>query len=373
MADPQIAFVGCADANYEQGRQGQQVRALVEHLMAGTLEGTDEYYLRARPLQPTSAHYGVGKNGEIHQYVRDEDTAYSNGILIKPNYAAAPWLRDAPWPKPITANHFTISIEHEGNHVWEHGLVGGTVLQWWQPTEAQYQASLWLNNMLAQKHGIAIKREYIMRHSDFNSSMAIGGKGWCPGQRFNMTRLLSDLTAMQPAPVINEYRFVQPPTISLPVFEQVLRKYNSPALTDPPQYPASLYYNLCTETGHGINPAVALAFFVHESQCGTDGVAVLTKSWGNVRTPQNPALVTQDSPYHDPVNGDFAKYPTFLDSLRDWILRILGPKYLGSNPNLSLHDAIQKYAPASDKNDPESYYRTVMQLLATWAEASAGH
>ena len=41
-------------------------------------------------------------------------------------------------------------------------------------------------------------------------------------------------------------------------------------------------YNLGIK--YGINPAYALAFFVHESGCGTKGVARFTKSLGNIRT-----------------------------------------------------------------------------------------
>jgi hypothetical protein len=90
----------------------------------------------------------------------------------------------------------------------ENGEIGGEVLEWWQPTEPQYQAGLWLTNKLVTEQRIGIDRASITRHSDYNSSMKPGGKGWCPGLGFPMPRLLDDLKALSapPAPTVGGSR-----------------------------------------------------------------------------------------------------------------------------------------------------------------------
>ncbi len=71
--------------------------------MGGSLAGTDSWF--ANPLSQVSAHYGVGLNGEIHQYVALSDGAWANGILEFGN----------TWPGPagVNPNYLTVSIETE--------------------------------------------------------------------------------------------------------------------------------------------------------------------------------------------------------------------------------------------------------------------
>lgn len=47
--------------------KGYKTIAIVDHIMAGTLSGTDSWF--ANPASQVSSHFSVGKNGEIHQYV----------------------------------------------------------------------------------------------------------------------------------------------------------------------------------------------------------------------------------------------------------------------------------------------------------------
>jgi N-acetylmuramoyl-L-alanine amidase len=66
---------------------------------------------------------------------------------------------------------------------------GAKVFTWWKPTEVQYQAGLWLHRQLIARHGVALERAHITRHSDFDHV----NKWFCPGQGFPMPRLLHDL------------------------------------------------------------------------------------------------------------------------------------------------------------------------------------
>lgn len=78
--------------NYTAGRGGHKIDHITLHIMAGFLAGTDSTF--ANPAMQTSAHYGIGRNGEIHQYVRENDTAWADGNAL--------------------SNQTGISIEHEG-------------------------------------------------------------------------------------------------------------------------------------------------------------------------------------------------------------------------------------------------------------------
>ena len=78
--------------NHYNGRNGYQVTHITLHIMAGYLAGTDSVF--TNPASQASAHYGIGADGTIHQYVSEADGSYSDA-----NYVS---------------NNSTISIEHEG-------------------------------------------------------------------------------------------------------------------------------------------------------------------------------------------------------------------------------------------------------------------
>lgn len=106
--------------NHYTGRQGYGVTHITLHIMVGYLAGTDSTF--ANPSSQSSAHYGVGATGEIHQYVAETDGSYSDA-----NYAS---------------NCSTISIEHEG------GMADGTVC-----TQACIDASARLCADIARRYG----------------------------------------------------------------------------------------------------------------------------------------------------------------------------------------------------------------------------
>lgn len=85
-----IAWVG--SPNHYNGRNGYAVTHITLHIMVGHLAGTDSVFLNAN--SQASAHYGIGADGTIHQYVSESDGSYSDANF--------------------TSNNSTISIEHEG-------------------------------------------------------------------------------------------------------------------------------------------------------------------------------------------------------------------------------------------------------------------
>lgn len=84
-----ITWIG--SPNHYNGRNGHTITHITLHIMVGHLTGTDSVFQHPGGA---SAHYGIGADGTIHQYVSENNGSWSDA-----NY---------------TSNNSTISIEHEG-------------------------------------------------------------------------------------------------------------------------------------------------------------------------------------------------------------------------------------------------------------------
>lgn len=165
---PQIEWIG--SPNFTPGRRGQRPVVIVCHIMAGTLAGTDSWF--SNPASKVSAHFGVGQDGTIHQYVREEDAAWANGKV-----QGVPWPAWADRPR-VNPNLRSLSIEHEGHP--EEGL-----------TEAQHQASLALIRYLCDRWAIPADRDHLLGHYQLDAV----DRPNCPGPHFPWERLMRDLAA----------------------------------------------------------------------------------------------------------------------------------------------------------------------------------
>lgn len=145
--------------------------------------------------------------------------------------------------------------------------------------------------------------------------------------------------------------FVNRPRISRTAFARVLADAGSPAASEA----AAIYAAL---VARGLDPAVALAFFQHESSYGLKGIARSTRNWGNLRKSQGRAARTAKG---------WAHYDTWAASAEDWGDLILG-RYVGRGL-ATVRAALPVYAPSSDDNAPERYADTVIKLVARWAAA----
>ena len=85
-----ITWIG--SPNHYNGRNGYKITHITLHIMVGHLDGTDNVFKNSG--SQASAHYGIGANGAIHQYVSESDGSWSDA-----NYAS---------------NNSTVSVEHEG-------------------------------------------------------------------------------------------------------------------------------------------------------------------------------------------------------------------------------------------------------------------
>ena len=132
--------------NFWIGRKGYRPEAIVIHIMDGTLVGTDSWF--ANTTSQVSAHYGIGKNGEVHQYVQESDAAWHAGRVDVPV-----WKLIKP---SINPNLYTIGIEHEGkpDDVW---------------TDAIKQSSATLIREICQRWQIPINRDHVVGHFEIFS------------------------------------------------------------------------------------------------------------------------------------------------------------------------------------------------------------
>lgn len=127
--------------NQTAGRGTQKPEVIVLHVMDGTLTGTDFWF--ASSESQVSAHYGIGKDGEVHQYVKEENQAWANGRVQNPSFKL--------YKPNVNPNSYTISIEHEG-----------TATSVW-PKEMK-EASAKLIKEIAERWNIPIDRDHVIAH-----------------------------------------------------------------------------------------------------------------------------------------------------------------------------------------------------------------
>lgn len=165
MIDQKVVWIG--STNNTRGRRGHKPRAIVIHIMQDSLHSVDNFFNNPDPAPdaPVSAHYGIGKLGEIHQYVAESDTAWHAGRVSN-----STWAGITPGVNP---NLYTIGIEHEGRSG-----------QPW--TQAMYESSAWLIAQIANRWSIEINPANVIRHADIYDV-----KSFCPGTGVDLGILIS--------------------------------------------------------------------------------------------------------------------------------------------------------------------------------------
>jgi N-acetyl-anhydromuramyl-L-alanine amidase AmpD len=162
-----MAIIDVPSPNYKSGRSGYSPIGIVVHIMDGSLAGTDSWFQNRE--SKVSAHYGVGKNGEVHRYVAEENTAWHAGRVAAPTWSL---LKPAADSKYINPNLYTIGIEHEGHEDTE-----------W--SDAMYSASALLIKDICNRWGIAANRLHIIGHREIYAVKT------CPGQKVNFQKLIA--------------------------------------------------------------------------------------------------------------------------------------------------------------------------------------
>jgi N-acetyl-anhydromuramyl-L-alanine amidase AmpD len=152
-----------ASPNYWPGRPDGDPIALVIHTAAGTMAGMDRWF--SIEESESSAHFGIGLDGSIHQYVNLGDRSWTNGILETGN----------SWPGPdgTEPNHFTVNIETEDKGIDVYPV-----------TEDQYQATLRVGKLILARYP---KIKYLMTHRSLDPKTRVHDPGprWLDSGRFS--------------------------------------------------------------------------------------------------------------------------------------------------------------------------------------------
>ena len=120
-----------AFGNYNNSRQG--VSLVVIHTIVGSISSATARFNNSS--QKVSAHYGIGLDGRIYQWVSENSTAYHAG-----NYVI---------------NQRSIGIEHE-----DGGRPHGT------RTDELYASSAQLVKDICNYYGIPMDRQHVIRHNE---------------------------------------------------------------------------------------------------------------------------------------------------------------------------------------------------------------
>lgn len=150
------------------------------HISAGSMSSMDSWFTSSGNTT-SSAHFGVSKEGAIHQYVDIRRMAWANGIGAAEIAASqTPVIQDNPGVNP---NLYSVSVEHEGTD--------GNL------TEAQFQASVWLHKHIRDEvmriYGTTANYDldeyHVIGHRDVSKA-----KPACPGEYFPFVRLYVELS-----------------------------------------------------------------------------------------------------------------------------------------------------------------------------------
>jgi len=152
--------------NFHSGRRGFFPEAIVIHIMEGSLSGTDSWF--GSMISQVSAHYGIGRSGQIHQYVQEADTAFHAGRVNAPSWSLIKQSGNAF----INPNFYTIGIEHEG----------GDDTDW---TDAMYNTSSALIRDISSRWGIPLDRQHVIGHHEIYSLKT------CPGHKVDINKLIA--------------------------------------------------------------------------------------------------------------------------------------------------------------------------------------
>jgi len=138
--------------NFWQGRRNRKVEAIVIHITDGTLKGVLSWF--STPKSQVSAHYVIAKDGKIIKMVKEEDSAWHAGVVIRPKWSG--------YHKGINPNLYTIGIE----------MVGFGKDRF---TYEQTKSLLALIRDIARRQNLILNDETVINHRDIDSDKT------CPG------------------------------------------------------------------------------------------------------------------------------------------------------------------------------------------------
>jgi hypothetical protein len=188
---------------------------------------------------------------------------------------------------------------------------------------------------------------------------AYGGEGW----RSTLGNVAKVFGGEVPARVfgavdvaVGEHSVIGEPSISAAAIDTILSNYGSPAVG----------------TGHvwvkfgqhyGIDPAYAVAFFIHESSAGTNpGWAGIKPDGSTTHNVGNIICAGYATCYNR-----FRDYSSWDEGIADWY-KLISDEYVRSRGAASVEQIIPIYAPSSDNNDVPGYIHVVVSMVESWRQ-----
>lgn len=138
--------------NYSE-REGFKPELIVVHISAGSMTSMTDWF--NTPNSQASAHYGVGKDGSILQYVQEDKKAWANGRVNNPSFSL--------YKPGINPNLYTISIENEGMDLAQY-------------TANQMQSLIELIKDITSRWNIPCDRDHIIGHFQIDAI----NRPYCP-------------------------------------------------------------------------------------------------------------------------------------------------------------------------------------------------
>jgi len=146
-----------------------------------------------------------------------------------------------------------------------------------------------------------------------------------------------------------------PAMLGADAIDTILASYGSPAVGSGQAW-------IDAGARYGINPEIALAFFIHESSAGTNpGWAGLKPGGGSTHNVGNIICAGYASCF-----GRFRDYASWDDGIEDWY-RLIAVEYVEGRGHRTAEDVIPVYAP-SFENDVGNYIGAVRALVAEWRQ-----
>lgn len=150
-----------------------------------------------------------------------------------------------------------------------------------------------------------------------------------------------------------DYTLKGAPSLTPEQIDRILENYGSPATGTGEQW-----YNLGLQ--YGIDPAFAVAFFIHESSAGTASAwAGLKPDGSSTHNVGNIICAGYATCY-----GRFRDYGSWAEGINDWY-RLIDVEYIQGRGTQTVADIIPIYAP-SFENDVQAYVNSVNNLVDDW-------
>lgn len=152
-----------------------------------------------------------------------------------------------------------------------------------------------------------------------------------------------------------QFDVMHSPSMPVSEIERILRAADSPAIQAEPDI-AQFFYDESVRTG--VDDAVAIAFFKHESTFGKYGKAPITKSIGNIRY-----TATCKEKYGGENYDGFCKYPSWKAGVTHWY-NLIKDDYVGQGYD-TLGEILARYAPC-DENNINNYIASIQDTVKNY-------